>query len=171
MNDILETGAGQQTGDLNLADGTTLTNVKYCVSEPEGYLKNEDGSPIQMFTKITTDGYRKVKADDGKEYWVYNEETTASRDSLYTVKNLQIDPDLMQRPAKLGLMMEDGSVDNSTATALKEAFTEEAYTLNPNVKKRTTFVDYYTDMVAQIANSGSPEHSFRYKLNTDSASN
>lgn len=155
VNDILATGAGQQTGNLTLADGTVLTNVKYCESEEGGYLKNEDGSPIQMFTKITTDGYRKVTANDGKEYWVYNEENMATRDSLYTVKNLQIDPDLMQRPAKLGFMMEDGSVDNDTAEALKAAFTEEAYTLNPNVKKRTTFVDYYTDMVAQIANSGS----------------
>ena len=32
---------------------------------------------------------------------------------------------------------------------------EEAYTLNPNVKKKTTFVDYYTDLVSQVANSGS----------------
>ena len=27
--------------------------------------------------------------------------------------------------------------------------------LNPNVKKKTNFVDYYGDLVAQVANSGS----------------
>ena len=37
---------------------------------------------------------------------------------------------------------------------MKAAFTEEAYTLNPNVQKKTTFVDYYTDLVSQVANSG-----------------
>ena len=37
---------------------------------------------------------------------------------------------------------------------MRDAFTEEAYTLNPNVKKPTSFVDYYDDLVAQVANSG-----------------
>lgn len=164
VNEILATSAGQQTGNLTITDanGNALeqwNNVRYCEVDENGYLRNEDGTPIQLFDKITTDAYRKVYAkedgsNDVKEYWVYNEEVSTEKDSLYTIKNLQIDPDLMQRPAKLGFMKEDGSVDNETAEALKAAFTEEAYTLNPNVKKKTTFVDYYTDMVSQVANSG-----------------
>ena len=55
----------------------------------------------------------------------------------------------------LGFRLPDGSEDIETAEALKAAFTEEIYTLNPNVRKKTTFVDYYTDLVAQVANSGS----------------
>ena len=31
---------------------------------------------------------------------------------------------------------------------------EEAYSLNPNVKKKASLIDYYDDLVAQIANSG-----------------
>ena len=50
--------------------------------------------------------------------------------------------------------MADGSEDKETADALKAAFTEEAYTLNPNVQEKTTFVDYYTDLVSQVSNSG-----------------
>ena len=154
INEVLATAAGQTQGDLELADGTILTGVKYCESKPNGYLRNEDGSPIQMFTKITTEGYRKVTGKDGKEYWVYNEENAEAQDSLYTLKNLQIDSGLMQAPGKLGFRMEDGSEDNATAEALKAAFTQEIYTLNPNVQKRTTFINYYTDLVAQVANSG-----------------
>ena len=52
------------------------------------------------------------------------------------------------------LELADGSEDKETADALKAAFTEEAYTLNPNVQKKTTFVDYYTDLVSQVSNSG-----------------
>ena len=163
VNEILATAAGVQEGTLQLADGTVLDGVMYCESDTEGYMRSDDGSPIQMFAKVTTQGYSKVTAqvvnEDGslggtKEYWVYNEEDVALPDSLYTVKNLQIDPELMQKPASLGFIKEDGSVDNETAEALKSAFTEDAYALNPNVKKTTTFVDYYSDMVAQIANSG-----------------
>lgn len=154
INGILATAAGQKIGNLELADGTILENATYCESDSEGYLHNEDGSPIQMFSKITTDSYKKVTGADGKEYWVYKEEDPTKTDTLYTLNNVQIDPDLKQRPAKLCFLKEDGSVDYDTAEALRAAFTEEKYTLNPNVKKRTTFTDYYNDMVAQVANSG-----------------
>ncbi len=159
INDILAEAAGVTQGDLTLADGTVLKDARYCLHDTEGYMREENGSPIQMFEKVTTDGYRKVTGADGKEYWVYNEENPASRDSLYTLKNIQIDQELKQEPSNLGFMMEDGSVDNKTAEALKEAFTEEIYTLNPEIKKLTSFMDYYNDLVSQVANSTSVSRS------------
>ncbi len=158
INDILTEASGVTKGDLVLSDGTRLEGVRYCQVDEGGYLRNDDGSPIQIFAKITTDAYRKVQATDADgnttEYWVYNEEDSANQDSLYSINNLQIDPELLQKPSKLGFRLPDGSEDIATAEALKNAFTEEAYTLNPNVQKRTTFVDYYGDLVAQVANSG-----------------
>lgn len=154
INDILAEAAGVVSGNLTLEDGTQLTGVRYALSKPGGYMRRGDGSPIQLFTKVTTDGYTKVTGDDGKEYWVFNEEDPKHSDSLYSVKNLRIDQELMQKPSLLGFMKEDGTVDEATTTALKDAFTEEKYTLNPNVQKRTTFVDYYSDLVSQVANSG-----------------
>lgn len=154
VNDILAKAAGVQTGDLTLADGTVLKDARYCTVNPNGYMRLDDGRPIQMFTKITTDGYDKVTTADGTEYWVMREEDPDSPENLYTLGNLQVNPTLMQEPAKLGFRLADGSEDKETAEALKAAFTEEAYTLNPNVQKKTTFVDYYTDLVAQVSNSG-----------------
>ncbi|MBQ7775101.1 MAG: hypothetical protein IJ379_04185, partial [Lachnospiraceae bacterium] len=155
VNEILAEAAGVTTGDLTLADGTVLQNAQYCEPEVGGYMRKEDGSPIQMFAKITTDGYRKVTGQDGKEYWVYNEENFKEQDYLYTLKNLQIDQELKQKPASMGFLLVDGSEDIATAEKLKDAFTEEIYTLNPEVKKTTSFLDYYNDLVSQVANSGS----------------
>ena len=39
-----------------MADGTKLENARYCTVDPDGYMRMEDGSPIQLFTKVTTDG-------------------------------------------------------------------------------------------------------------------
>ncbi len=153
VNEILATAAGVTQGNLTLADGTVLENVKYCLNDTNGYLREENGSPMQLFEKITTEGYTKVTGADGNEYWVYNEENFDNQESLYTLKNLQIDQQLKQEPSNLRFMKPDGSVDNETAEALKEAFTEEIYTLNPEVKKLTTFLDYYNDLVSQVANS------------------
>ena len=154
VNGILAEAAGVVQGDLTLADGTVLTDVSFCENVMDGYMRKEDGSPIQMFAKITTEGYSKVTGADGKEYWVYNEEDFAQQDFLYTLKNIRIDEELQQKPASLSFMMKDGSVDIETAEKLKDAFTEEIYTLNPEVKKTTTFLDYYNDLVSQVANSG-----------------
>ena len=177
VNEVLGNAAGAKTlgaGETLTvpdADGNMITlkeGDKYWEVDSNGYMRKDDGSPIQMFTRLATDGYRKVTGTmtdaagntTQKEYWVYNPEVlsgpngTPETETLYSVKNLQVDPELAQKPAMLGFRLEDGSEDKATAEALKAAFMEENYTLNPNVKKKTTFVDYYTDLVSQIANTG-----------------
>ncbi len=171
INGILATAAGVQQGDLTVLDANgntqTLTGVRYAEQNIGGYMRNEDGSPIQMFDKITTDEYTQYTGADGNTYWVYNEEDPAHSDSLYTLKNLCINQELMQKPSMLSFRLEDGSEDQATAEALKAAFTEEIYTLNPNVKKKVTFNNYYSDMVSQVANSGYVYRSiYENQLNT-----
>lgn len=117
-----------------------------------GYMSDKDGSPLQLFKKITTEGYT-YNGISGE--WEYNPEDISDLNSMYTLKNIQINKALLQEPSMLGFKLEDGSADYDTASAMKAAFTEEAYTLNPNVQKKTDFVNYYTDLVSQIANSGS----------------
>lgn len=171
VNGILTEAAGATTvgGDesvtsVTLSDGTKLgDDTKYWVDDADGYLRSEDGSPLQLFTKTTTDCFTKDTAtityadDTSKEVdiWLYNEEDADTPESLYSLSNLRVNQELKQSPAKLGFRLEDGSEDNDTTTALKEAFSSEDWTLNPNVKKKTSFVDYYSDLVSQIANSGS----------------
>lgn len=178
VNEILATAAGVEIAQDDIIDPVTnkilvKKGESYCENNVGGYMRKDDGSPIQMFTKVSTDGYRKesgtvnVLDDKGNpipgqtkkvEYWVYNEENTdnprGAQETLYSINNLQIDDELMQKPSMLGFRLEDGSEDTATAEALKTAFQEEKYSLNPNVKKKATFVDYYDDLVAQIANSG-----------------
>lgn len=166
--------ATRKVTGVTSAEGALPEGTKFWIDEPGGYLRARDGSPLQLFEKITTAGYRKVSGTvtydytytdaDGNQqtetktenvdFWLYEEEAGPGTDSLYTISNLRINQDLMQEPAMLGFRLADGSEDIKTAEALKDAFTEEVYTLNPNVKKTTTFVDYYTDLVTQIGNSG-----------------
>lgn len=178
VNEILGTAAGV-TGlghevKATAEDGSEVTldqGSMYCVDDVGGYMRKDDGSPIQMFTKIADEGYRKVKLKDaikdengnelvaaGTDIWVYAPENVKNPkdapESIYTIRNLEVDQELLQKPSMLKFRLPDGSEDKATADALKAAFTEEAYRLNPNVKKTTSFVEYYDDLVAQIANSG-----------------
>lgn len=118
------------------------------------YMCNEDGSPIVLFEKIGAQSYEK----DANGNWVETKPDVSRngyKGSLFSITNIVINKDLIQVPTKLGFIKEDGSVDYETVEKMKAKFTEESNTLNPNVKKKTSFVDYYGDLVAQVANSGS----------------
>lgn len=173
INDILGKAAGvtQGKGNNSFTDAygavVNIQDAKVCKVESNGYMRRDDGSPIQMFTTRSGNGYQKMTADQdildengdvlvaaGEECWVYMPEDKTNPSSLYTIENLQIDPELKQKPSMLSFRLPDGSEDKATADALKAAFTEEKYTLNPNTSKRATFVSYYTDLVSQIANTG-----------------
>ena len=72
-----------------------------------------------------------------------------------TTANLMIDDTIKQSPSLLGFIKDDKKVDQETADALKDLFTSEDYTLNPNVKTKTNFVNYYNNLISQVANTGS----------------
>jgi flagellar hook-associated protein 1 FlgK len=144
-----------------------------------GYLCNEDGSPIQMFQKSGQESYDKViltKAqaqelteqgaklyqvydEDGEEvlntYWKFIEEDPNVAFSLYNCNNLQINQTLVKTPAILGFKKEDESVDYNIGTKFIEAFSEEGIYLNPASTEMTSYQNCYSDLVNQVANSGS----------------
>lgn len=134
---------------------TKINSILAEVYDPSrGYMCDKDGSPLQLFKKITTDGYEKVTDAGGNVTWKYAEEDPTRTDTLYTLGNLQVNANLLREPTMLGFKKADGSADYDTTGKLKAAFTEESYTLNPNVLKKTTFVDYYKDLVSQVSNTG-----------------
>ncbi len=134
---------------------TKINSILAEVYDPSrGYMCDKDGSPLQLFQKITTDGYEKVTDANGNVTWKYAEEDPTRTDTLYTLGNLQVNANLLREPSMLGFKKADGSADYDTTDKLKAAFTDESYTLNPNVLKKTTFVDYYKDLVSQVSNTG-----------------
>lgn len=134
---------------------TRINGILAEVYDPSrGYMCDKDGSPLQLFQKVTTDGYEKVTDAGGNVTWKYAEEDPTRTDTLYTLGNLQVNANLLREPTMLGFKKADGSADYDTTGKLKAAFTEESYTLNPNVLKKTTFVDYYKDLVSQVSNTG-----------------
>ena len=134
---------------------TKMNGILAEVYDPStNYMCDKNGSPLQLFQKVTTEGYVKGTDDAGNEIWTYVKEDLDRPETLYTLGNLQVNANLLREPTMLGFKRADASADYDTTGKLKEAFTAEEYTLNPNVMKKTTFVDYYKDMVSQVGNTG-----------------
>lgn len=136
------------------------------VNKQNHYLMTYDNNlgayvPIQVFKKVASEGYRNegglIKYNEeqaGKVDRLTGKVTGYVNESLYTTLNIQINSELLRQPTKLGFVLADEAVDYETVKKLKEAFENENMTLNPYVKKRSSFVDYYGDLVSQVANSG-----------------
>lgn len=83
--------------------------------------------------------------------------TGADTTTLFSTSNLKINPDMLKQPTLLGngFLLADKKVDQTKADALLDLFDAKTMTLNPTVAKESDFIDYYSDLVGQIANLGS----------------
>ena len=103
------------------------------------YLRDSNGDPYQVFNMVA-------------------EEKDASGNVIdnFSIENIAINGELKQAPSLLGFIRpSDDKADQDTANKLKEVFTTESYTLNPNVETKTNLVNYYDNLVSQVANTGS----------------
>ena len=95
-----------------------------------------------------------MKDEKGKPYTIFNTQTGETDDDAFTIENMIINGEVKQAPSLLGFKKDDGKIDQETADALKELFTEETHTLNPNVKTTTNFINFYNNLVSQVATTG-----------------
>lgn len=136
---------------------TAVNNVLYQVYESSNglYMADDNGMPLEIFQRTECEAYT-FNQTTGK--WEHVEEITDDdyySDTLYSISNLQINPVLVREAGKLQFRKIDGTVDYETAKAMADAFDADIYSLNPNVTTKCSLGTYYTNLVSQIANSGS----------------
>ncbi len=115
-----------------LADGAERATQ---LNPDSTYLRDENGKPYELFQLMVPED--KSKPETG-----------------WSVRNIMINQELRQTPSLLNFRLDEHSEDNATMEALKQAFEEAKYTLNPNVTTPLNFTNYYKNLVAQIANTG-----------------
>lgn len=105
------------------------------INPDSDYLRDKDGNPYQLFQLVA--------------------EGDGTPSTTWTVRNIVLNQELRQNPSLLSFRLDEHSEDNETMEALKKAFEETIYTLNPKVTTPVSFKDYYKNLVSQIANTGS----------------
>ncbi len=96
-------------------------------------------------------GSKYMRDENGNPYTIFN---TVTGIPDYTIENIIINGEIKQAPSMLGFIKDDLKADQETADALKELFTSEEHTLNPNVKTTTNFINYYNNLVSQVGTTG-----------------
>lgn len=120
---------------------------------------------VEMFVRLGTERY------DAAGNYVTEETAGSPADvsTMYTVSNLKVNPDLLKQPTLNKFIKDDKSVDYDKAKLLAEVFSGSAKimnlnndteqgvsdTINPNTNTKLNFVDFYSGMCGQLANTGS----------------
>lgn len=118
-----------------------------------GYLRDENGNPIQMFERIGCDEY--------DAFGNATPENPRNKSTWFSCENLMVNEDLLQYPTHLSFVKADDSVDYITAKQLEAAFDNKDYVLNPLLTNKISVREFYTNFVAQVANSGNVYESLK----------
>lgn len=96
-------------------------------------------------------------ADGSKELvYIYNEEDPENNYSLYTLGEIEINPDVLKDRSKLPLSKntDTGDFDIDVAEKLLSAWQEDFATLNPNELSYNNFNNYYTALIGELGTRG-----------------
>lgn len=115
----------------------------------------------EFFSRKSMDRYQEkqwLTLADGtrQEFYVYNEEDPTNNYSLYTLGEIEINPDVLKDRSKLPLSKNTntGDFDIDVAEALLTAWQEDFATLNPNELSYNNFNNYYTALIGELGTRG-----------------
>ncbi len=134
---------------------TAINDIMETAESNPAYLDSTVGDAKDFTMFVCANETDKLTYDIGDDY------PAGTVLTGFTIQNAQINPKLLQEPTAFTFRTIDGNEDNATTTRLKEAFTSESYTLNPNVTTRNSFITYYNSLVSQVANSGDVYNSIK----------
>lgn len=126
-----------------------MTAINEIMESAESNPALQTGEDLSTYTMFVC-----ANESDMLIYDIGEDHPAGSVQTGFTIANSQINPILLQDPSTFTFRTIDGTEDNATVTKLKNAFTSEEYTLNPNVTSRNSFTTYYNSLVSQVANSG-----------------
>lgn len=142
------------TASFTAMDGTRYNNVRVW-DEENGCVGTDGQKPgRELFTRRGCDRYNKVTANDGKVYYVYNEEDLTDTAKMYTAKGITVNQDLLQLEGGLPHLKKDGEPAQALAQDLVEMWNKKIQTINPNNTDPCTFKVYYQRMIQDIGTTG-----------------
>lgn len=116
-----------------------------------------------LFNRKSMDRYEKTTAMievDGifqeVEVWKYNEEDASNNYSLFTLGEIEVNPNIMKDPSVIPLSSNDRTGDYAVEICeqLMSEWQKPFSTLTPNEYKAHNFNEYYTEMIGALATRG-----------------
>ena len=125
---------------------------------------DENGTPGEaLFNRKSMERYEKTTAIievggifQEVEVWKYNKEDASNNYSLFTLGEIEVNPNIMKDPSLIPLSSNDGTGDYAVeiCNELMSEWQAPFSTLTPNEYKEHNFNEYYTEMIGALATRG-----------------
>lgn len=146
--DITGTTADGQTITID-ADKTKILDADHCPRGVDGELP-----PRELFVRAGCDRYTEVIGDDGKTYYIYNEEKPNDPNTQYGIGSVGINEELVKQITLMPAYTPDGAVDYEFGAKLAAAWETADMKMNPYDAKPCTLASYYDRVVIELGTEG-----------------
>jgi flagellar hook-associated protein 1 FlgK len=150
---------------------TKILDAENCSVGTDGKLP-----PAELFTRIGTARYTEVTGDDGKTYYLYNEEDPNDTAKQYCITGCDINSDLLREESLLPMFRQDAregqapSVDYDLADRLQDAWDNAGMTVSPKDSAPCTFEGFYDTVIDRLGTDGNTYYVSTQTLDTTVAS-
>lgn len=136
-------------------NGKTVTYTgKVLDMDKTDYGKDANRTPgTELFSRKYTDRYKEVTGTDGQTYYIYNTQNELGMDSIYTIANIEINPDVLYDFSVLPLSRQDGKVDYDRAKELTALFSQKSMFYREG-SESLTFEQFYEALVDDVGSEG-----------------
>lgn len=155
------------------ADGTVFTleeGTRILDLETAAYGKDENMTQgTELFSRNNTERYKEYtvyKDADGnsvakgtagaveEKIYVYNYQDCFDLESLYTLNNIEVNPDVLSNNQLIPLSTVDGGENRLLGDKLNALWESADMKLLPEYSSKKDFLDYYTEFIGQMAGAG-----------------
>lgn len=157
VNDVLSPNK-----EVTLTDGSKVKILDTNYDAPEGL---DPSAGQALFNRKSMARYGDLEPlvivnEDGSfetiDAMIYNEENSEDNYSLFTLGEIEVNPEIMQNYSLLPLSSDTGTGDYEVEKAeqLLSGWQKAFATLSPNTLTENNFSDYYTSFISELANRG-----------------
>lgn len=149
------TGTDENGNTVSFAAGTRILDTENC------YVGADEALPPQeLFVRTGCSRYTKVLGDDGKTYYVYNEEDQKDTAKQYTIGSIHVNPALLESESKLPVYLQNGRegelpvAHQKLADDLAALWEKDIMFLSPHDTTPCTFSEFYAKMTGELTTLG-----------------
>lgn len=138
------------------ANGNTVNLSDAKVLDTENCARGSDGElpPRELFVRAGIGRYTEVTGNDGKTYYVYNEEDTSDTSYMYSLTSCGVNEDLKKIETLFPHLKQNGEVDQQLGERLEALWNKDLVGLDPTDPDECNIEEYYQKMIGGLATVG-----------------
>lgn len=151
---VMDSDAAGYGNDEYRTQGTELFSRKNTKRYTVYYETDEDGKYKNEKGEIKDEEGNEITKENAKKYYVYNYQSGFDLESLYSLGNLEVNPDVLSKIQLLPFSTKNGSENRPLMDRVNALWNDKDLVLIPEYSSDKNYTDYYTELIGQVGGAG-----------------